>query len=454
MKHIRIKNKVEGSGIKYIGWSGRGWADGGPIGAGSINCNAPSWESYGKEIGINMVRMGFSMKHFLPDNLNSDYSLSKYIKKGMENVEVSWAKSENTSYSYCIDRCHDLGWKILICVNPSLNSNWKPSLITQSSDFLTIWEKFCFHLAKSIEENWPGMADFFEITNEPDIGYFDGETFLPCYKGIRKGITPFQYCFLLKNAYKGIKKAVPNAKIIGPGIASWNQKWIKEILMQSGSYLNGISYHNVMGNFQDMDTLKEARELLLQYVPKFSDVIFNSEWAWWPNHDTDNLETALRIAQILYYQVVGNVYGSLYLGPSQPMEFKKGLGVLRFNPDEPNSVEKTKTFYAFRLMVRGVLEGKRLEMINPFNKLKILALFRNQQKLVITLINPIKKKFRDISIIIDESINLKEKASLKIYQFDHNHLDDCRESDYKILNAFDVKAKSIIQFVISISNPK
>ena len=68
MKHIRIKNKYADPGIKYIGWSGRGWADGGPISAGPINCKAPSWERYGKEIGINMVRMGFSMKHFLPDN--------------------------------------------------------------------------------------------------------------------------------------------------------------------------------------------------------------------------------------------------------------------------------------------------------------------------------------------------------------------------------------------------
>jgi len=452
MKEIIVKNKYVGPGIKYIGWSGRGWADGGPIGAGPIYCKAPSWESYGKEIGINMVRMGFSMKHFLPDDLNDEYSLSEYVKKGMENVEVSWAKSENTSYSYCIERCHDLGWKILICVNPSLSSNWKPSLITRSSDFPAIWEKFCFHLAKSIEENWPGMADFFEVTNEPDIGYFDGETSLPGYKGIRKGITPFQYCLLLQNAYKGIKKATPNAKIIGPGLASWDRKWIKEIFMQSFSYLNGISYHNVMGNFRDTEILKEARELLLQYVPQSSDIIFNSEWAWWPNHDTDNLEVALRIAQILYYQAVGNVYGSLYLGPSQPREFKKGLGVLKFYSNNPDLVERTLTFFVFRLMVRGVLEGKQLELINPFKKLKILALFRNKQELVVTLINPSKKKFRDISIIIDESINFKEKAFLKIYQFDHNHLDDCRESDYKILNAFDVKAKSIIQFVISIES--
>jgi len=448
MKHIKIKNKYAGPGIKYIGWSGRGWADGGPIGAGPINCRAPSWDNCGKEIGINMVRVGFSMKHFLPDDLDDDYSLSEYVKKGMENAEVSWAKSKGTSYSLYIKRCCELGWEILICINPSLNKEWEPHLITRSSYFLKIWERFCFHLAGYIDKNWPGMAEFFEITNEPDIGYFDGETSLPDYKGTRKGITPFQYRLLLQHAYKGIKKAVPDAKIIGPSLASWDRKWIKEILMQSGSYLNGISYHNVMGNFRDMETLKEARELLSNNMSQSSDIIFNSEWAWWPNHDTDNLETALRIAQILYYQAVGNVYASLYLGPAQPRNFKKGLGVLKFNPDEPNSVEKTKTFYAFRLMVRGILGVRRLELVNPLKKLKILALFRNKQELVITLINPDKKKFRDISIIIDESINFKEKASLKVYKFDDNCFDYCKESSFNLLKAFDVEANSISQFVI------
>ena len=395
-----------------------------------------------------MVRVGFSLKHFLPDDLDDDYSLSEYVKKGMENAEVSWAKSKGTSYSLYIKRCCELGWKILICINPSLNKEWEPHLITRSSYFLKIWERFCFQLAGYIDKNWPGMAEFFEITNEPDIGYFDGETSLPDYKGTRKGITPFQYRLLLQHAYKGIKKAVPDAKIIGPSLASWDRKWIKEILMQSGSYLNGISYHNVMGNLRDTKTLKEARELLPNNMSQSSDIIFNSEWAWWPNHDTDNLETALRIAQILYLQASGSAYASLYLGPAQPKDFKKGLGVLKFNPDEPNSVEKTKTFYAFRLMVRGVLGGRRLELVNPLKKLKILALFRNKQELVITLINPDKKKFRDISIIIDESIRFKEKASLKVYKFDDNCFDYGKESSFNLLKAFDVEANSISQFVI------
>jgi len=128
--------------------------------------------------------------------------------------------------------------------------------------------------------------------------------------------------------------------------------------------------------------------------------------------------------------------------------------VLKFNPDEPNSVEKTKTYYAFRLMARGILGGRRLELVNPLKKLKILALLRNQKELVISLLNPSKKRFRDISIRIDESINLKEKAFLKVYQCENNYRDDYKESSCRILKNFDIEAKSITQFVIPIYNQK
>lgn len=452
MKKIVVTNKCIGSGIKFIGWSGRGWIDGGPAGAGPMNSQAPSWDTYGQEIGINMVRMGFSIRHFLSGTERTQDSVSDHIKKGLENAEISWAKSEQTSYSYAIQRCRDLGWKILICINPSYKSAWNPSLLDPSSPFLGIWKLFCFHLAKSIEENWPGMAVCFEITNEPDIGYFDGESYLPDYKGPSGGISPFQYSLLLQNGYQGIREAVPNAKIIGPGLASWNRYWLEEVLNQSHLYLDGVSYHNVGGNLKDEDTLKEIRRLLSHYAPQAADFIFNSEWAWWPNHDINRLDTALRIAQILYFQTVGMSYGSLYLGPAQPKEFKKGLGVLKFNPDNPNSVEKTKSFFAFRLMVRGILGGKLLESLNPFKKLKALALSSDRKELVMTIINASKKKFRNITIDIDDSIHLKRKSYLNLYKFDHNHSDDCEKSDYQILRRLHIGPKSIIQFVIPVSD--
>jgi len=452
MKRIIIRNKCIGSGIQYIGWSGRGWADGGPIGAGPMNCEAPSWDSYSQEIGINMVRMGFSIKQFLSETGNIQRPMADQIKKGFENTDASWAKSENTSFSYAIQRCCDLDWKILICINPSYRSAWNPSLLTPSSSFLGIWKDFCFTLALSIEENWPGMADYFEITNEPDIGYFDGESFLPRYQGPSGGITPSQYSLLLQNAYEGIHKATPKAKIIGPGLASWNRAWLEEVLSQSSSYLDGVSYHNVGGHLKEEDTLREAKYFLSQYVPDASDIIFNSEWAWWPNHDINSQETALRIAQILYHQIVGNVSGSLYLGPSQPRGFQKGLGVLQYDSDDPNSVEKMKTFFAFRLMVKGVLGGKRLELINPSKKLKILALLNSRNELVVTVINPSKKRFRNIAIEIDETINLKKESFFKLYQFDHNHLDSCEKSDFEILMRFHIEPESITQFIIPVSH--
>lgn len=447
MKKIIVKNKCIGYGIKHIGWSGRGWIDGGPVGAGPLNSRTPSWESYGEEIGINMVRMGLTMNHFLSEN--EDTVNLDQIKRGLETRDASWAKSEQTSYSYSIQRCKDLGWKILFCINPSYKSSWKPSFITPSSPFLIIWKDFCFYLAKVIEERWPGKAEYFEITNEPDIGYFDGETFLPHYRGPSGGINPFQYSLLLQKASEGLRKAIPSAKIIGPGLASWNKKWIKQVLSQDGSFLDGLSYHNVSGNLRDFDTLREAKELLAEFFPLERHLIINSEWAWWPWHDINNHKTAMRVAQILYQQTTGGAYASLYLGPAQPKDFRKGLGVIQFHPENPNSAERTQTFYAFRLMVRGAKGGKLLEVINPSKTLKILALQKNN-KLVITFINPSRKKLRNISLQIDGFIHFKKEHFLKIFQFDYNHPDILIESNFDALKKFSMSPEGITQFILSL----
>jgi len=216
MKLIKIKNKVVGEGIQYIGWSGRGWADGGPVSAGPMSSKAPSWDELSREININMVRMGFTMNHFLPDDLEKN-SLSQSVKKGMENSCVSWAKSQDTAYSYCLNRCQELGWKMLICVNPSLNKEWQPFQLTKSSDFLQLWESFCFHLARYVDENWPGMAGFFEITNEPTLVILTGKLRFPITKGFVKEFPLFNTAFCSKAPPKGSKERCLNPKLLGLG---------------------------------------------------------------------------------------------------------------------------------------------------------------------------------------------------------------------------------------------
>ena len=454
MKPIRITNRSEGPGIQYFGWSGRGWADGGPVSAGPMSSGAPSWERWGSRLGINIVRVGFSMKHFLPGDLKTGFSFSQSIKKGMENTDVSWAKSRDTSYSYSIERCRDLGWKILICLNPSLNTEWEPHRLTESTHLLEFWESFCFHFAGFIEDGWPGTAGLFEITNEPDIGYFDGETALPDYPGIPRGITPERYRLLLERAFRGIRRAVPDAKIVGPGLARWNRKWIEKVLHKNDPIaIDGLSYHNVRGDLQDADTLRQAKSLLSGCLPSSSGIVLNSEWAWWPDHDPDDLETALRAAQILHRQAAGGAYASLYLGPAQPRDFKKGLGVLKFDPEEPDSVETTKTFYAFRLMARGILGGQRLAVFNPLKRLEVSALHKDNQEIVVTLLNPNRKKLKDVSILIDESLDVMQNGLLKIYRFDQMHRDDFMESIAGVLDKFCVEPQSIVQFVIPMGRP-
>ncbi len=355
IKKITIKNQVDGPGLKYLGWSGRGLVDGGSTAAGPLSCLAPAWDSYSQEVGINMVRMGFSIKQFLAGTDTVPQKMLDQVKKGLENTQTSWAKSAQTSYTYAIQRCHDLGWKLLICLNPSYASPWNPITLTSSSDYLNIWKNFCRSLAKVLDSYWPRIDCYFEITNEPDIGYFDGETFLPAYQGPSGRIWPEQYCLLLHKAFEGIKEALPEANIFGPSLAKWNKSWIEKVLQRAGSCLNGLSYHNVAGYLNDEDVINETRTLLSQYTSRAGERVINSEWAWWPDHDITQLETALRTAQILYQQTKGKAYGSLYLGPAQPKDFKRGLGVIKYNPDNPNQAERTKTFFAFRLMARGIL---------------------------------------------------------------------------------------------------
>jgi len=218
--------------------------------------------------------------------------------------------------------------------------------------------------------------------------------------------------------------------------------------------LDGLSYHNVRGDFQDALTLKEAKRLISNDLSLSSDMVFNSEWAWWPFHDTDHIETALRVARILYLQALGGAYASLYLGPAQPKNFKKGLGVLKFNPKEPDSAEKTSAFYAFNLMIRGILQGRRLRVMNPLKKLKVLALYKDSRELVITLLNSHRKEYKNVSLMLEKGIGLKENSWVKIYKFDQNQVDYSQESQYNDLKKFNIQPKSITQFVIPIGRLK
>ncbi|MBD3413421.1 MAG: hypothetical protein GF421_03195 [Candidatus Aminicenantes bacterium] len=443
-KTIRIEHKSAGPGMKYLGWSGRGWADGGPLSAGPLNSQAPSWDEAGKEIGINMVRMGFTMKHFVAAENNSNHSLLESIKKGMENKQVSWAKSQHTSYSDCLDRCTDLGWKMLVCINPSLNQDWEPHLITPSSEFLNLWESFCFHLARYLDQHWPQTADFFEITNEPDIGYFDGETSLPGYKGIRFGISPSQYLMLLERAHQGIKRAAPHAQIIGPSLSRWNKKWVQKILQKGPSFLDGLSYHNVRGDLKDARVITKARSLLSDVRSPSAHRIFNSEWAWWPHHDTHDVQTALRVARILSLQAKAGAFASLYLGPAQPRDFKKGLGVLKFDPHNPDSIEKTTTFYAFQIMAQGVLGGRRLEVKNPFKTFSSLALYKDGQ-FIVTLFNPGKKHVKEVSLSWDKTLQVTPGSPMKLRTFHPKRFDYFKKTDYNAGFELNILPYSITQ---------
>jgi len=84
------------------------------------------------------------------------------------------------------------------------------------------------------------------------------------------------------------------------------------------------------------------------------------------------------------------------------------------------------------------------------HKLKILALLKAEQELVITIINPSQKRYSNLSISLEDSLPLKKVPLLKLYRFDNDHFDESEQSDYSLLQSFNLRPKSILQIVLSL----
>lgn len=73
-----------------------------------------------------------------------------------------------------------------------------------------------------------GRVKYYEVWNEPSYGY-----------------TPEQYAEMLRYAYLGIKKADPDAKVVGFSMAGTDSKWIQRTLdaLGPGKWMDVISFH-------------------------------------------------------------------------------------------------------------------------------------------------------------------------------------------------------------------
>ena len=89
------------------------------------------------------------------------------------------------------------------------------------------WENYVF---KTVE-HFRGRIRHWEVWNEP------------CWQGFFSG-TPEEYAELLKVAYRAIKRADPQAVVIGGCFSSHAAEWTKRVLAQDGlDFMDALSYH-------------------------------------------------------------------------------------------------------------------------------------------------------------------------------------------------------------------
>jgi hypothetical protein len=409
---LLVKKKRKGEAIQFFGWSGRGIIDGGEVSAGPMSRLAPAWDEVGKEMGVNMVRIGFTPAILAPERNVIASGSTEMMEELMENEQTSWAKSSHTSYAYMLNRCRELGWTPLITINPSYASTWL-AMPPHTAQELADWEAFVYVLAQVLEKRWPGFVKYFELFNEPDGGYFDGEHLNS------GGITPGIYRRIAFSAVKAIRRVIPDAQILGPGVAFRGEDWLHELGKSTfKGKVDHVSYHNVMGELgEDRSYAAKIRGI----IDSWSDQplrIFNSEWSYFPNQSIDGFETAFHLGQMLFEQAEAGLSGSLYLGPAQLQHYDGGLGVFWYDPSDPNKITQlTRSYYWLRFVARGVVGGDRYEVASDSDDVNALARHQDGQW-TITLFNPGNT---EIHVRLEVGRTL---TKVKIYQLDESRREE------------------------------
>lgn len=103
----------------------------------------------------------------------------------------------------------------------------------QTKEELQAWEDYCYNLAKDLGDR----CNLYEVWNEPNP--IESESIHKWYPE------------MVKAAYTGVKRANPNAKVIGGAFAGVYLDWNSEVFKEAIDYMDGVSFHL----YTDRDTM-------------------------------------------------------------------------------------------------------------------------------------------------------------------------------------------------------
>lgn len=155
---------------------------------------------------------------------------------------------------------------------------------------LNDWYNYCYQVALDTKD----YTSSYEIWNEPNASSFN------------KNATPEQYGNIVKVARDAVKKANPNAKIIGISLSGTGVGYTEAVLKTAAEYMDGVAIHPYMwmqgpegGNM--VGKVQKIREVMNKYGMQDKPLWF-TEIGWYSAVGTDN-QTAYTVEMFLLNEI-------------------------------------------------------------------------------------------------------------------------------------------------------
>ncbi|MFH1129980.1 MAG: VCBS repeat-containing protein, partial [Pseudomonadota bacterium] len=314
-----------------------------------------TWGAYGGGmIGTPAIQ---TIKDDQPNGFNNTVPWSWWDTQ-FGGVFFSWDdpySEASSSRAEIIDACISNQITPLLVLRNKTNANepaWAPDPAPLTAGDLAEWWEHCFATAYWLNVRNPYSVVRFEVLNEPD---YSGQGWT------ENGGTKEDYVPMIEQAYDAVKFANDIAGIStiihAPVVASYASDYIHYSLSNADTALvdriQVVDYHTYDND--PTASINHVQADIATYNPDGNtEPIWVSEWgALWATYDTEAraLLTADQLMTFSQLGVEGVTIFNLY-----DWWQNANHGLIRHLGD--GSWAKTETYYAFRLMIRGLINGK------------------------------------------------------------------------------------------------
>lgn len=270
--------------------------------------------------------------------------------------DVSWSTVEREKSVYTFDP--DLDAKIQSLIERGIrplvilnyrNSNYDENRTPSSPEGIAGFAAY----AAAVAEHYGTDVDY-EVYNEFDANFNNGGC----------GRTPDCYLQLLKPTYIAIKKAVPDARVVGPATAGVRIPWLSRLIDLGGlDYLDVFSVHSY--DFREPpeagaeSRLKQLNALLRKHGDK---PLWVTEYGW---SASGSITAAVQARYLVRGSVLQRAAGvtrmfvyDLIDDGTKPENKEHNFGLVRDDGDGLSSLSPKQSYVAYSVMAR-MLGGVR-----------------------------------------------------------------------------------------------